>query len=291
MLTCPKRTKQLRTLSSYRVLAAIALVLSLSSLVSAQTSSGQPPGATESGDADLAKKLSNPISDLVSVPIQFNWEQNVGPDEQTRFILNVQPVMPFALTPKLNLVARVIVPLVSQPTLFEGGSAASGVSDILTSFFFVPNTGSSFTWGIGPVMSLPSTTEPTLGTEKWSAGPTVVALKQAGPWTVGGLWNQVWSFSGNARREDVNQMFVQPFLAYTTAKALTITLQSESVGNFNADADQWTVPINLLFSKVATFGTFPASYQVGFGGYAVRPPTGPSWKIRGAIVLLLPRRR
>lgn len=45
--------------------------------------------------------------------------------------------------PKLNLIARVIVPFVSQPPLFEGGTAASGVSDILTSFFFSPNTGST----------------------------------------------------------------------------------------------------------------------------------------------------
>jgi hypothetical protein len=199
--------------------------------------------------------------------------------------------MPFSLTPKLNLIARVIVPFVSQPPLAVGGAAASGVSDILTSFFFSPNTGSTFTWGAGPVISLPSTTEPTLGTEKWSAGPTIVVLKQAGPWTVGALWNQLWSFSGNVSRDDVNQMFVQPFLAYTTKNALTMTVQSESVANFKADTDRWTVPINLLVSKVATFGAFPASYQVGFGGYAVHPAGGPSWKIRGAIVLLLPRSR
>ena len=116
-------------------------------------------------------------------------------------------------------------------------------------------------------------------------------LKQAGPWTVGGLWNQLWSFSGNPSREDVKQMFVQPFLAYTTKNALTITVQSETVANFKADTERWTVPINLLCSKVATFGMFPASYQVGFGGYVVHPEVGPSWKIRGAIVLLLPRRR
>jgi hypothetical protein len=273
-----------------RALAAICLVPCISTTAFSQSSPAQPAGAGAGDDAELAKKLSNPISDLVSVPFQFNWEQNVGPDKQTRFILNVQPVMPFSLTPKLNLITRVIVPFVSQPPLFEGGTAASGVSDILTSFFFSPNTGSTFTWGAGPVISLPSTGEPTLGTEKWSSGPTIVALKQAGPWTVGALWNQLWSFSGNSSREDVNQMFVQPFLAYTTTKALTITLQSESVGNFEADDEQWTIPINLLVSKVATFGTFPASYQVGFGGYAVHPEGAPSWKIRGAIVLLLPRR-
>jgi hypothetical protein len=109
-----------------------------------------PPPAASGDDAELAKKLSNPISDLESVPFQFNWEQNVGPGKQTRFILHVQPVMPFAVTPKLNLIARVIVPFASQPPLVAGG-----VSDILTSFFFSPNTWSSFTWGVGPVISLP----------------------------------------------------------------------------------------------------------------------------------------
>ncbi len=274
-----------------RALASMSLVLCMATAAFAQSSPAQPSPAGGGNDTELAKKLSNPISDLVSVPFQFNWEQNVGPDKQTRFILNVQPVMPFALTPKLNLIGRVIVPFVSQPPLSEGGTAASGVSDILASFFFSPNTGSSFTWGVGPVISLPSTTEPTLGTEKWSAGPTVVALKQAGPWTYGALWNQVWSLAGNSSRVDVNQMFVQPFVAYTTTRAMTITLQSESVGNFKADGKQWTVPINLLFSKVASFGPFPASYQIGFGGYPAHPDAGPSWKIRSAIVLLLPKKK
>ena len=59
----------------------------------------QPPAApaVQGQEEELAKKLSNPISDLVSVPLQFNWAQNVGPNESTRFILNVQPVMPFSL--------------------------------------------------------------------------------------------------------------------------------------------------------------------------------------------------
>ena len=123
MLTPPTR----------RAFAAIALVLSLSSITFAQTSSAQPAAAGAGDDAELAKKLSNPISDLVSVPFQFNWEQNVGPDKQTRFILNVQPVMPFALTPTLNLIARIIVPFVSQPPLQTGETPSAGVSDILES--------------------------------------------------------------------------------------------------------------------------------------------------------------
>jgi hypothetical protein len=281
-----------RVATSGAIASVLLIALAIPAVCQAQPPPATPaaPPAESSDGTELAKKLSNPISDLVSVPFQFNWEQNVGPDKQTRFVLNIQPVMPFALTPKMNLITRIIVPFVSQPPLVPDGTAAAGVSDILASFFFSPNSGSSFTWGVGPAISLPSTTEPTLGTEKWSAGPTLVLLKQQGPWTVGALWNQIWSFSGSTARDDVNQMFVQPFLAYTTKNAVTLTLQSESVGNFAADGDQWTVPINVIVSKVSSFGMFPASYQLGFGGFAVHPDGGPSWKMRGAIVLLLPKR-
>jgi hypothetical protein len=270
---------------------AIASAIAVTAPATCQGQEATPASAPAAGEsADLAKKLSNPVSDLVSVPFQFNWEQNVGPDDQTRFVLNVQPVMPFSLNKDWNLIARVIVPFVSQPPLFQGGEPAFGVSDVLASFFFSPKE-SGITWGVGPVISLPSTTIPTLGTEKWSAGPTVVVLKQSGPWTYGALWNQVWSFAGNDSRADVSQMFLQPFLAYQATHTVTLTVQSEASANWEADDDKWTVPINVSVSKLSSFGVFPASYQVGVGGFPIHPATGPSWKVRGAIVILLPRRR
>jgi len=251
----------------------------------------QPPDA-QTQSAELAKQLSNPISSLVSVPFQFNWEQNVGPANGTRFVLNVQPVIPFSMNQDWNLIVRLIAPFVSQPALVEGELPAGGISDITTSFFISPAKSTRFIWGAGPVIVLPSTSEPTLGTGKWSAGPTIVVLKQTGPWTVGALWNQVWSFSGDSTRSDVNQMFLQPFLAYQATRTITLTLQSETTANWNAEnGDRWTVPINFLVSKLSSFGPFPASYQMGFGGFPAHPTIGPSWKIRGAIVLLLPRTR
>jgi hypothetical protein len=268
----------------------IGIAVALAVLVTG-TAGAQQPAAGDHDSADLAKQLANPIASLVSVPFQFNWEQNVGPSELTRFILNVQPVMPFTVNEDVNLIVRLIAPLVSQPPLFDGGAAAFGMGDITTSFFISPSKSTRLIWGAGPVVVLPSTSEPTLGSGKWSAGPTIVALKQAGPWTLGTLWNQVWSFSGDQSRPDVNQMFIQPFVSYQATHTITLTLQSETTANWEADDgdDRWTVPINVVVSKLSSFGTFPASYQVGFGVYPIHPEVGPSWKIRAAIVILLPR--
>jgi hypothetical protein len=252
----------------------------------------QPAAPTADESTELAKKLSNPISDLVSVPFQFNWAQNVGPFELSQFILNVQPVIPFTLNKDWNMIVRVIAPFIGQPPLFVGGEPAFGMGDTTNSFFFSPSKTGSFTIGVGPVFVLPSTQDPTIGSGKWSGGPTVVALRQQGPWTYGVLWNQVWSFSGDSRREDVNQMFLQPFLAYQATRTITLTVQSETTANWEAEGtDTWTVPVNFLISKLSSFGTFPASYQLGYGFFPAHPDIGPTWKIRAAIVILLPRKK
>jgi hypothetical protein len=86
-------------------------------------------------------------------------------------------------------------------------------------------------------------------------------------------------------------MFLQPFFADQAGRTLTVTLQSETTANGEVDEDRWTVPINLSFAELSSFGVFPASCQVGVGAFAAHPAIGPTWRLRGAIVILLPRRQ
>jgi hypothetical protein len=63
-------------------------------------------GQQKASDEELATKLNNPVSSLISVPFQFNWDHEYGPDRSGRkFQLNVQPVVPVALTSDWSLIA------------------------------------------------------------------------------------------------------------------------------------------------------------------------------------------
>jgi hypothetical protein len=242
--------------------------------------------------AELAKQLSNPVANLVSVPFQSNWDFGLGadPDNDTRYLLNFQPVMPFAMNKDWNLIARVIVPYLSQPPLTPGGPAASGVGDMLVSGFFSPAEPKHVIWGVGPALQFPVATEATLGSGKWAAGPTFVILKQEGHWTFGALANHVWSFAGDDSRPEVNQTFLQPFAAYTTKKATTFTLNSESTLNWNASSgNKWTVPVIVQVSQLVKLGRRPLSVGVGYGNYIETPDGGPNWKLRMLVVLLFPK--
>jgi hypothetical protein len=73
------------------MLAASCLLTLTSTVAAAQTAAAAKPA---DDTAELAKRLSNPISDLVSVPFQFNWFEAVGPLELSTFVLNVRPVIP-----------------------------------------------------------------------------------------------------------------------------------------------------------------------------------------------------
>ena len=63
----------------------------------------------------------------------------------------------------------------------------------------------------------------------------MVVLTMRGPWTLGMLANQIWSFAGDSDRQDTNNTFVQPFVAYTTPNAWTYSVQSETTYNWEVD--------------------------------------------------------
>ena len=279
----------------------ILLFASVAALALADSASAQQATASE---ADLAKQAQNPIASLISLPFQNNTNLGMGPNDRNQNVLNIQPVIPFNLGP-VNLITRTIVPVVYRPDLASDAGGTSGLGDINATFFFGPSAPASVTWAVGPALYLPTATDDALGSNRWSAGPSAVAIAMPGNWLIGVLVSNVWSFAGDEDAAEVNSFLLQPILNYNLPNQWYLTSVPIITANWNADdGNKWTVPVGGGFGKVfrigsqAVNGSFQAFYNVEHPELSVAPPVGglppeatgdAVWTLRFQLQLLFPR--
>ena len=249
---------------------------------------------TEGGsDSELAQKLTNPVAAMISVPFQFNYDDNIGPaDDGHKTYVNIQPVIPHQLNDEWNVITRVILPVVDQSDIFPGAGSQSGLGDITASLFFSPikPTDGGLIWAIGPVFYIPTATDDLLGGKKWGLGPTGLVLKQSHGWTYGALVNHIWSVAsvrGNDDHPDISATYLQPFLSYTTKTAWTYGSNFEAT--YDWKASQWAVPLNLSIGKLVRFGKTPVSFTGGAGYWLEHSDTGAKgFRYRFVVTVLFP---
>jgi len=248
------------------------------------------PAAAKSED-QLAKEAQNPVADIYSFPFQDNIGLNYGPQKGVQNVLNFQPVIPIHAGP-VNIIARTIIPLVSNPALSSEQSGVTGLGDINFTAFVSPAKPGALIWGIGPVLSFPTATSPQVGSQStWGLGPSAVLLTMPGPWVIGLVTNVVWSIAGDSGNSFLLQYFVNYNLGHgwyvTTSPIITAAWNLPTASGVTSA--QWTVPFGAGLGKLQKFGRIPLNFSAQAYWNAVRPSTLPSapWTIRLQVTLLL----
>jgi len=250
----------------------------------------QQPPAGETDTTELAKKTQNPVSDLISVPLQFNFNTGGDLNDATSFNLNIQPVIPFKLTSEWNVIARTIVPIDSVPG--SEGVSYSGVGDIQLQLYLTPATPGALIYGIGPVFSFPTATAPPLRTGTWAAGLGFVALTMKGPWVIGGLVTQLWPISDTGGDPRTNLLVLQPAVNYNFGRGWAMSFSPSITANWDGSAgNQWTVPLGLGITKTTVFNGRPMNVGLQYFDNVERPQGSAGYQLRLAISLLYPEKK
>jgi hypothetical protein len=251
------------------------------------------PAQAEMSAEELAKLAQNPVGNLISVPFQNNTNFNVGPENGTQNILNIQPVIPFSVNEDWNVITRTIMPLIWQPGFVAGQDTEFGLGDIQFTAFLSPAKPSAggLIWGAGAIAQLPTNTDDRLGNDRWGLGPTAVVLHlgKGDPWVYGALVNNVWSVGGGDS-PTYNNFLLQPFVNYNFAGGFYLTSAPIITADWEADSgDRWTVPLGGGVGKIFHLGRLPVNTQLSAYYNIVTPDNGADWQLRAQVQLMFPK--
>lgn len=232
------------------LLATILFYIGLSGLAFADEPEGD--------DARMAKRLANRIEPLVNLPIQFDYYQKAGPQQnqdQQRIIL--QPVVPAAITSDWNLLFR---PMVSANIEYQAGTVTNQTAPFQLEVFLSPNSNADFVWGVGPYLQVPGTGVGN-GSSQFGAGVAGAAFYKPGHWVMGIIGYNSWAAGGPATNGTANVLYAVPQISYITDSAWTWTATMQPAFNYNAR--NTSNPFLILGAKTTTLFGVPVQIQAG----------------------------
>ena len=279
--------------------------------------------------AQMSALMDNPLGNVAMLFTQFDFyvkKDPVSRREDTQYNYMGIAQFPKKLGSNWNLINRVIwnvgsVPLDQdkinaakkefgsapggEPILppGEGGlpidlfpGRTNGFGDMMYVGLFSPQQPKKlgegiFAWGLGFDIGLPTASEDILGTGKWTAGPSALAVYMGSKWKIGGLVTHFEDFAGSSNRNDVSLSNFQYFLFYSVNDTFAIGAAPNIICNWEQSSDnKCTVPIGIGFSQTVNFGKVPVRFGAEVHYSIVQPDDvlGTKWDFRFYIIPAAP---
>ncbi len=235
-----------------------------------------------------ARQAQNPLADVLKYPVQTQLDFRYGHKDSANFAAVLQPSMSSGLSEKWRLVSRLDLPLHYQPGRTAGEKDSFGLGDTTYEGLITPVSSGPLALGFGPVLQLPSATDPQLGTQQWSAGPAAAAHYAAGPFSGGVRINHLWSFAGKNDRAGVNRTEIEYWLYANLGSGWWIGTSPVNSADWDAASDaRWTVPVGGGFGKVVG-RRIPLNLKFEAYSYAEVPNDLADWTFLFTLEYLLP---
>lgn len=248
------------------------------------------PAQQQPSAEDLARMVQDPLANIAAVSSDNAIDFGRGPDERTGANLQIQPVYSFDAG-AVTLIPRGIIPILAVPgrSPLEDPQTTWGLSDITAQVFVAPKGGGDWKWGLGPQFSLKTRTNDNVAGPGWGAGPAGVLIGSVGPWTLGSLVGQLWSYDGNT-----SSMLVQPLIFYNVSSVPGLALAYNPPITINWKApkrdNKLTLPLGMGVGKTFNLGCgYAVDLSAGAYAMAVRPENAPKWQLRFAAFFVFPR--
>jgi hypothetical protein len=209
---------------------------------------GAASAQEKSAGSDAAAQANNPLASFTAFNLHdYYIGELTDPDENANQFW-MRFAQPFSVG-ETNWIMRASLPINTFP-LPPTFDHETGLGDLNVFAAYLIDVGNpKVAFGVGPQLTVPTSTEDGLGSEKWSAGLVNTLFNFSSPkFQYGYLLSWQGSFAGESDRRDVNVGAFQPFLFYQLGGGTY--LRSSAVMVYDFDNDTYTVPIGLGIGQV-----------------------------------------
>ena len=247
--------------------------------------------------AEMQKKLQNPLASIKMVTADNHIATDTGNTDETSYGVSLQGLyaidvpekkfsfLPRVVVPVLGLEPGTDVPPVGEPDP-NATESTLGLGDSVVQMLFAPYTDSSWKWGGGPTVSVPTATKAELEGPQWGLGLAGVLVGNFTPkLSFAGILANQWGNSGK-----FNTMTLQPMLFYEIGTAKSLAYNAVISADWEASSsNRWTVPVGLSYNQTWDVGG-GHGFDLMVGPYynAVRPDGAAKWQLRFAFTWLFP---
>lgn len=202
------------------------------------------PVSAQEPSAAALKQANNPLANMKAINFQnYYVPQLYGLPELTANTFWVRAVFPVK-----RWIFRASLPLPTVPTSSNVSMSGLGDFNIFGAYLITQTAEMSF--GVGPLLALPTADEDALGTGKVQLGAAAVVFNaSSAAMQYGGLVTMQFSVAGDDDRQDTASLAIQPFGMWQLGKGTY--LRTAPVYVFDLENGYYNVPFSVGIGRIS----------------------------------------